>query len=32
MEGALLAGEALHDHLGFFVDENAHGCVLCFSA
>src|SRR5690606_40797077 len=24
VEGALLAGEALHDHLGGLVDENAH--------
>jgi hypothetical protein len=24
MEGAVLAGKALHQHLGIFVDENTH--------
>src|SRR5690606_20706694 len=28
VEGALLAGEALHDHLGVLVDQNAHVIFL----
>jgi hypothetical protein len=29
VEGALLAGEALHDHLGVLVYENAHDFSIC---
>jgi hypothetical protein len=30
VERAFGAGEALHDDLGIFVDENAHGRLTCW--